>query len=353
MALRRRKGSPHWHYDFAVQGRRFRGSTETAARSDAEIIEAQLRRDALLGKILERKPRLTIDQAFGRYWLEHAFRLRGAVTVEYQLANLKKLLTVTAYLDEIGDAEVSRYVARRRAKVSDSTVNRELTILRAVIRMARDRWGIEPPNINWKAHWLQEPDPREDGYVTAEQARKLIDCAAPYLQEPIRFSLMTGVRLENCITLDWSQVRMQDRIIVFRTKSRKPGGKRHVVEMSEALLVMLANMGPKEHGRVFLRRGRPIKSWRGAWEGARKRAGLTHVRWHDLRHSFASWLVQDGVPIPVVRQLLGHQDIKTTLRYAHWAPEAKRQAVEVAASRLSHTKDSETGLSPGKKRQKG
>lgn len=351
MSLRRRKGSPYWHYDFAVQGRRFRGSTETSSRDDAAIIEAQLRRDALLGKILDRKPRITLDQAFGRYWLEHAYRLPGAKTIEYQLANLKALPT-SAWLDDLGDNDVAKYVARRRAKVSDSTVNRELTILRAVVRMAGARWGVEVSAINWKAHWLHEPDPREDGYVTAEQALRLIDCAAPYLRDPIRFSLLTGVRLANCLKLNWSQVRMHDRLIVFRVKSRRPGGKRHVVEMSEAVFVLLANLGPQDHGPVFLRRGRPIKSWRTAWEGARQRAGLEHVRWHDLRHSFASWLVQDGVPIPVVRQLLGHQDIKTTLRYAHWAPEAKREAVELAASRLSRNAALADALSIGKKRQK-
>src|SRR5690606_614233 len=107
MALRRRKGSPYWHYDFTVQGRRFRGSTETPSRADAEIIEAQLRRDALLGKILERKPRLTLDQAFGRYWMEHAFRLPGAKTVEYQIANLKALPT-SAWLDDLGDSDVAK-----------------------------------------------------------------------------------------------------------------------------------------------------------------------------------------------------------------------------------------------------
>ncbi len=350
MAIRRRPGSPYWQYDFTVNGRRCRGSTETESRETAKIVEAKLRSDALLGHHTKKKPEGSLDLVCGRYWSEHAHSLPSAYTLEYQIDRLRKGLGRQTLLSELTDNAVAIYVARRRGQVSDSSVNRELTLLRAILRMARDRWGYEVAMPNWPAHWLREPAPR-DRYLTAEEADRLIAAAAKHLQPIIRFLLFTGCRLSNCTRLDWSQIDMRSREIWFSQKSKLPGGKPHIVPMSEPCFVLLANLGPQPDGPVFTYKGRPVKSLRHSWATALKKAGIKNFRRHDLRHTAASWMVQNGVPLDVVQQILGHADIRTTQRYAHREDAAKRAAVEAIQSHMSHIGQSPAAQASGKKRE--
>ncbi len=148
--------------------------------------------------------------------------------------------------------------------------------------------------------------------------------AAPYLRAPILFSIMTGLRLSNVINLDWSEADSLSKMVTVTVK----GGKKHSLPLNSGALSILYEIGPQADGRVFLRDGRPIRSWRTAWEGALRRAGIKDFRWHDLRHTAASRLVQSGVDLSIVQEVLGHSKIETTQRYAHFKPDAVAQALE-------------------------
>jgi len=284
---------------------------------------------------------MTMDVAFGRYMLDHAGKLRSAPTIRYQSRNIIAALGKDTFLDASHD--IASMVAALRGRMADSSANRHLTLLRAVLRMARDRWRVAVNMPDFKAHYLREPAPR-DRYLSRKDAAKLIEAAAPHLKNPIRFSLLTGVRLANCMGLDWSQVDMGGRTITFRVKALKPGGKPHTIPMSEPLLVLLANLGPKEHGRVFTytppgkdKQPRPVTNWNRAWTTAKESAGIEDFRWHDLRHTAASWMVNEGVPLDVVQDILGHEDISTTRRYAHRDVSHMKDAMERLASPERHT----------------
>ena len=338
MAIYRREDSTYWWYTFALNGCRFRGSTKTADRETAKLIEAKIRADAVLGQYTGKRESHTLDEAFGRYWLEHAHRLPSAGDTDYQSRTLLDRLGNACVLERLTDNDIALYVSRRRGEVSDASVNRELGLLRRVLRMADHRWGWAAGRLNWKAHWLLEPEPRQR-YLSTDEARRLMEAAADHLRPAIEFSLLTGVRLSNCIRLDWSQVNMRDREITFRMKSRKPGGKTLVLPMSNPLFLLLANMGTRDEGRVFTYRGRPIKTWKTAWKAALRRAGINDFRWHDLRHTCASWMIQNGVELDVVKTILGHESIETTMRYAHRENSAQKAAMDVVGSRFSHVLD--------------
>lgn len=352
MALGRRKDSPYWWYDFTVKGCRFRGSTETAERAAAEIVEAELKRKELLREFTGQKPRYTLDQAFALYD-GHGGRLASSADIERGSRVLLAGLGKATGLHQLTDGMVARYVATRRGTwterrrgrdadgkairklLSEASINRELTLLRAVLIRARDQWGAEVAPIRWKVHWLQEPEARAR-YLSADDADRLVAVAAEHLRAPIRFALMTGLRLSNIVGLDWSRIDMKARQITFQVKSRKPGGKQHVLPILPDMLVLLANQGPQDKGAVFRYQGKPIGSWTRAWRTALRRAGIVDFRWHDLRHTAASWMVQAGQPLDVVQDVLGHEDIATTRRYAHRDTDAKARAMEAAASRLRH-----------------
>lgn len=350
---RREPGSPFWWADFTVNGDRLRRSTKVEARPEtrdqAELVADGWRTERLLARATGAKPRMTLEIAFGRYWLEHAQGLPSAYNIEYQSDIVLGLLGRQTGLHELTPAMVSGMVAKRRGQfirskckpenrrlVSNTTVNKDLTLLRSVVNRARTTWGVEAAEIDWKSQWLPEPQAR-DRYLTHEEADRLVSVAAKHLRPALEFSLMIGVRLSNCIRLDWRQIDFQGRRITFRIKSRKPGGETHVIEIFPALLVLLANLGPKDRGPVFTYKGKPLGSFRTAWATALRKAGIEDCRWHDLRHTAASWMVQRGVPLGLVQKILGHKSIATTNRYAHHAPgeAAKAMAESWAGFRQS------------------
>lgn len=353
--LYRRPASPHWWVAFTANGHRVRRSLKTDDRGAASELAAHAYRDALTGAATGRRPALTLDHALGRYMVEHAAYLPSAATVAHQGKALVRIIGKATPLSEIDDAAVSAFVARRRGerarrghgqhgsrlmerRVSNSTVNREVSMLRAVMEQGRKRWKVDVAEVNWSLHRLQEADHRTR-YLTADEADRLLSVAAPHLRAPIMAALYTGLRLANVMALDWSDVDLRARLITVRVKSRKPGGKVLSVPIAGPLLAELALLGSAKQwnsivsttadaGPVFTYRGRPVAKMRRAFATALRRAGIADFHWHDLRHTSASWMVQRGVPLAVVRDILGHSDIKLTARYAHVAPSQKREAVE-------------------------
>lgn len=341
MSLYHRPDSPFWQYDVTVKGRRFRGSTEEVSREAARLVEANKRRQHA-AELAVGDRRLTLNAAAARYWAEHAHDLPSAATIDLWIRTLLDGLGKDTPLEALTDDQVATYVAKRRATVANATVNRELATLRAIARMARDRWNAPAPALNWRAHWQREAAPRAR-YLTTEEAARLLAEAAEHLRPAIELSLLTGIRLSNCIRLDWAEVDLAGQCLNLRkVKSMHDGGRGHVVPLCTPALVLLANLAPKpppraiDHaesaaaapkGRVFLWKGQPLKTWRTAWRAAKRRAGVDDFRWHDLRHTAASWMVQRGVPLEVVQRILGHAEISTTLRYAHHADDAGRAAV--------------------------
>ena len=318
MSLYRRKDSPYWWYTFTLDGRRFQGSTGERAGRDARKVEARKRLEASGAR--GARQTMTLEIATARYWRDHASRLRSAPTIDYQITNLLDCLGDDMRLDRLADDDVSIMMATMRGRMADSSANRHLTLLRAILRMARDAWGVEVAMPNFKTHWLTEPAPR-DRWLRPEEADRVIAEAADHLKPPIAFSLLTGVRQENAIALDWSQVDMKALTITFRIKSKRPGRKPHVLPITEPVLVLLANLGPKEVGPVFTYKDQRIRTWKTGWRAALRRAGIKDFRWHDLRHTFGAWLAQAGVPFAKIRDLMGHASITTTERYAHCRPD--------------------------------
>ena len=169
-------------------------------------------------------------------------------------------------------------------------------------------------------------------WLTVEEEQKLIDCAARHLVPIIRFAVDSGGRLSEILGLDWRKVELEHKRVRFvDTKN----GEDRTVRLSDRAWATLANLGPKEKGPVFTYRGRPTESVKAAFNSARKKAGLSDVRFHDLRHTFASRLVQGGVPLYDVMHLMGHKSLDMVQLYSHLGPDYQKGAIEVL-NRLGH-----------------
>ena len=337
MSLYKPKKSPYWHFDFVIKGNRFYGSTGCKSHAEAEGIENLERARVIYGHYIPSKETMSLDIACDRYWLEIAIGQPSAKTTEYQLAKLVAGLGKETSLGEITTRAVADYVAKRRAKPTSrralpaaASINREIELLRRVIYRARDAWDAAIPIINWRALKLRETAPRQR-VLSADEERRLLAAAAPHLKAPIAFALITGARLSNVVGLDWRQVDFKSRTITLIVK----GNRTVALPLTEALVVLLANQGPGEHGPVFTYRKRAVKSWRRAWIGALRRAGIEDFRWHDLRHTAATRTLRASGNLKAVMEMLGHADIASTSRYAHVVIDDVRAAMEAVESRNS------------------
>jgi integrase len=278
------------------------------------------------------------------------------VTTRHQAKPLLRILKKQTALSGIDDAAVANYVARRRGEhsrrgkssrkgrgsiekatlVSNATVNREVELLRRVMNKATKDWQCAIGTVDWQRHLLEESE-GNTRWLTIDQVERVLAASPKHLRPVIVAAICTGLRSQNVIQLDWREVDLKARRILTRIKSRKPGGKVLIVPIAQPLLVELANLGPREEGRVFLFRGRPIKTdVRRAFLTALKKAKVPgKFTWHDLRHTAASWMRQRKVPIETVKEILGHSDIKLTMRYAHIGEESHVEAVDAIAEVFS------------------
>lgn len=152
---------------------------------------------------------------------------------------------------------------------------------------------------------------------------------ADHLKPLVLLSLNTGLRRGEAFALRWSEADLHRREITVAGTTAKSGQTRHIPLNDEAWKILSGWKAQSEGtGLMFPGRdGTAMDNVRKSWEGVLEAAGIMEFRWHDLRHSFASKLVMAGVDLNTVRELLGHSDIKMTLRYAHLAPAHKAAAV--------------------------
>jgi integrase len=276
--------------------------------------------------------------------------------------SFEELLTLPLSSIDTKRVELIR-TAWLRAGRAASTANRNITRLRGVLSRAVE-WGVlqEHP---LKVRKLKVDDRSRIRYLSTEEEaalRKAMgarsgemcdarDSANRWRLErhkqpladlrPIRFadhleplvllSINTGVRRGEAFNLTWADVDLKNKLITVEGDTSKSGQTRHIPLNREALdtLTKWKEQGAGK-GYVFPgQNGNRLDNVKKSWAGLLKLAKVEKFRWHDLRHTFASKLVMAGVPLNTVRDLMGHSDIKMTLRYAHLAPGTKAAAVEL------------------------
>ncbi len=233
-------------------------------------------------------------------------------------------------LQDITPLEIEKYRARRlEEKVSKSTVNREITILKKMFNLAID-WNFAKQNPVLKIKLFSEKNTMKERILLDEEEGKLLAECPGYLKPILIAALNTGMRRGEILNLEWAQVDLAKRtILVKNTKS----GKDRLLPINETLYSALSRL--RSHDRkgtwVFPNpaTGKPFTEVKKSFKEACKRAGITDLRFHDLRHTFASRLVIAGADIITLRDLLGHFSVRVTQRYTHPGQSQKVKAVEL------------------------
>jgi integrase len=275
---------------------------------------------------------ITFSVAVERYLATKA-RKRSLTEDARILGHLREYFGNDTPLADITAARVADYKGFRLStarKVGDdtrpltgATVNRALALLRHLLRLAHEEWEVldKVPRIR-----LEREAEGRLRWLTPEEAARLLDVCRRSrntdLLDLVELALFTGMRRGEVLGLAWERVdRARGVVLLDVTKS----GRRREVPLNGRADAVLARRGSKSEGPVF-----PSKRWdayRTAWDLAVGRAKLDNFRFHDLRHTFASWAVQGGATLQEVKDLLGHKSLAMTLRYGHLAPEHLRTAV--------------------------
>lgn len=322
MGLYQRADSPVWWYSFTVNGRRFRGSTGSAVKAVAKGIEAARRTEAAITAPATGRWRISV--LTGTYLKSHAGHLPSAATTTYQLANINRLLGKDRFVADLSGADVIAYRARRRGEgVGNASINREMQVLRAAINYAHRHFKQPLPDIDWKGLFLKEP-PGRTRFLSPDEYAALVAACDDELRTIILIAVSTGLRRDNIEGIAWEQINLQQGLAHVTIK----GGEAHVVKLNAAVVGTLARTAPiARKGKVFT-----VPNRRKRWEAARAAAGLEgNLRFHDLRHTFASWARLAGADIADVKEALAHSDISMTMRYAHITPATHRTAFDAVA----------------------
>jgi len=300
---------------FHTQTRRF--STRTKNWNAAEQFRAQF----IAGLVNPAPPpEPTIGYLLTRYRNEHGINTRSLSTMDQQMKPLKAFFG-DLLPSHISNALLADYAKQR--EVSDGTILRSLGILKAAIHYAEgNRWIEKQPQFVMP---VKQPPPR-DLWLTREQVGILIDQAkSPHIQLFIMLAVSTAARSGAILDLTWQQVDFERRIIDY---GRGYGNKRRAVvpindDLYEALYVA-QEMALTDHVIEF--NGKPIKSLKKSFAKLCKDNRITASP-HVLRHTAATWMVMDGVPLAEVARLLGDSERTVEKVYGKHAPDYLRRAV--------------------------
>ena len=222
-------------------------------------------------------------------------------------------------LAQLSKADLLAFIAARRETHKPGTINRVLVLMRYIYNLAL-KW--ETPGISKNpisATPLLEENNKRERYLSSAEVDRLVYCVRHSRNEMLQYIvpglILTGARKQELLRARWEDMNRETKI--WRIPMSKSGKARHV-PMSDALLLLLESI-PQRCEWVFAnpKTLKPFVSFFYSWDTARRQAGLPEVRVHDLRHSFASFLVNNGRSLYEVQRILGHTQIKTTQRYAH------------------------------------
>lgn len=356
MSLYTRKDSKIWWINISDQnGKRIRESTGTKNKREAQEYHDRRKSEVWRQGKLNEKPRRTWEEAVVRFLKEK----QNNKSYSHILGRIKQLdrFLKSKHLDEINEELISEIIETRRSEpyqrrkggkyfyITERTVNHNLSVLRSLLNCAKHnwRWIDKTPRINL----LSIPKSKRLRliYITKEQARRLIEELPDHLKSLVIFSLSTGLRESNVTLLEWKQIDLKKKIALIHADQSKSGKDIPVPLNQNAIDILIAQKG-KHPIRVFTYKGKPIrKANNTAWKKALDRAGIapyippdvtnpkhgskgypskdlseyehSKFRWHDLRHTWASWHVQSGTPLAVLQKLGGWSCYEMVLRYAH------------------------------------
>lgn len=248
-------------------------------------------------------------------------------------------------LSELSPIHVERLKSEKlKEGVTKTTVNHYLKTLKRMYNIAIS-WGYAERNPVRGVKFFSERDAQRERILTEEEEDRLLEAASAHLRPILVVALSTGMRRAEILNLKWKHVDFKKREI-FIEKSKN--GSPRKIDINSALLDELTRLKNRINNQQYVfinpRTGKPYKKVQRSFERARSNAKIEELRFHDLRHTFASRLIERGVDIVKVKEFLGHSTVRTTERYIHPDREEKKKAVELLCAKRPKKAGKEVNL---------
>ncbi|MBO6824467.1 MAG: tyrosine-type recombinase/integrase [Thalassospira sp.] len=284
----------------------------------------------------------TVKELAERFDQEHiSVRLKPGTATEYR-RNLRRFILPALGRMKVADvtrADVAKF--HHDLRHIPYQANRNLEVISKMFSMA-EMWGMRPDGSNPRLHIKKYPEEKRERYLSQKELSDLgsvlneaeeMGVDDIYAISAIRLLIFTGCRLNEIMSLKWTEVDFTNSCL--RLSDSKTGAR--VVHLGPPALDLLKNLKrqPKNPwvicGKIPGTNRKEIQKF---WQRIRKRAGIEDVRIHDLRHSFASNAVAQGMSLPMIGKLLGHTQVQTTARYAHLAADPVKAAASSVSSNI-------------------
>jgi integrase len=321
-----------YYIDFYEDGRRYTERVGQVSESVAKEKLAIKRSEVIRGEWKPKKIRTPFDKFKEQYleWSKGNKKPKSFIRDECSFKHLSRFFGGKA-LSEISPFMIEKYkLTRKEEEAEPATINRELGCLRHTLNMAI-KWKKAQGNPVREVKFLKEPK-EKDRILLEEEEVRLLEAIrtghkAKHLEPIIITALNSGMRKGEILNLKWSNVDFKNGLVIVEgTKN----GEIRKIPMNKKLTETLE--GAKKISKsdyVFSENGKPYTDVKTGWWTALKRAGIEGFTFHGLRHTFGSRLGMAGVDLRTIQELMGHKDIKMTMRYSHPTPEHKRRAVEI------------------------
>ena len=321
-----------WWIRFTYKGRQIRKSTETNEKKLAERIYHKVLGEVAEGKWFEKLPgeKKTFKEMMEKYLGEYASK---KISEKSFRGYAKKPISYLGdyLLSEVTPKTLNEYKTRRRNDgIGPASLNRELATMKKAFNLAIKEWEWVKDNPVARIS-MEEENNKRDRWLTDEEEERLLRVCPSWLKELVTFALNTGMRVGEIISLEWKGVDLfRKTVTVFKSKNKEPRTipiNKTVFEMLKDKIKVKSISGlvfpSPTHTRFH---GTSIDH---AFKKAVKKARIEDFHFHDLRHTFATRVVQSGKDLYQIQKLLGHKSPAMTQRYAHHSPESLRDAVEI------------------------
>jgi integrase len=317
----------NWYIDFTFKGQRIRESIGPS-RKGAEKVIAKKKAEIAENKYLDKRkePDPIAFHSFAKEYWQWGKANHKPSSWERELSNLRTLeKAFDKKIHEITTWDIEHYKMKRKEKVKPATVNREVNTLKAMLSKAVE-WGKlkETPGRKVKA---LKGEVKRLRFLLPNEIQKLLSNCVGDLKPIVEMAVNTGLRKSELFNLKWEHVDLNTKIAsIVDTKNQEA----RQIPLNETARRILQGMERTSPFVFRNEKGSMPPDVRYFFKIALNKSGIQDFRFHDLRHTFASNLImQDGVELNDVRELLGHKRMDMTLRYAHLSPRHKTKVVNL------------------------
>jgi integrase len=339
-----------WWMSFVVDGKLHQISTRTTDRKLAERIYFKIKGEIAEGRWFDRRrlEKITLGELLEKYLREHtpskspASRVRDRGIVKHLMDFFGDVPLV-----RITPARISDYMARMRDEhYAPATINNERGLLCNAFNLAVRQWEMAEKNpvLNVRKEKVKN---QRDEWLSDEQEKLFLAVSPEWLREVVRFAVNTGLRQGEILNLKWCDVDFQRKTIYIKEQKNDGKDELPLNEFALDVLMQKAKVRHLAKYHVFCdAAGNKLdpSNLRRAFCKSLKKIGITNLRFHDLRHTFATRLAHAGYDQLGIQRLMRHKSASMTQRYAHHNCESLRPGVDLLVKANKSLKEKEEPL---------